>query len=73
MGTEGFPADEGIVRHDEPEALAHAVLELAGRRCVAAALGGRAGSDRPAYGPDRADRELGEVLEYLLAAHGAAA
>ena len=31
MGTEGFPADEGIVRHDEPRALAHAVRGAAGR------------------------------------------
>jgi glycosyltransferase involved in cell wall biosynthesis len=73
MGTEGFPAGEGIVRRDDPLQLAHAVIELdddaqwrrrslAGRELIAAE-----------YGPDRADRELGEVLDYVLAARGAAA
>lgn len=73
MGTEGFPASDGIVRHDDPLALARAVIELhddaiwrrrsaAGRELIGAA-----------YGPARADSELTEVLEYVLAARGAAA
>lgn len=68
MGTEGFPADDGIVRDDDLDVLADAVVALgdddAWRRCSAA---GRA-LIASAYGPDRADRELGEVLDYLLAA-----
>ena len=39
MGTEGFPADEGIVRADDPSDLARAVLGPRRRRRVAPALG----------------------------------
>ncbi len=66
LGTEGFPADEAILRTDDAASLADAVLALgddalwthrsrSGRALIAAE-----------YGPARADRELGEVLDYLL-------
>lgn len=73
MGTEGFPDDPGIVRHDDPADLARAVVELADD--VAWARRSAAGQALIAaeYGPERAVRELGEVLEYVLAARGAAA
>jgi glycosyltransferase involved in cell wall biosynthesis len=73
MGTEGFPDSDAIVALDDPDGLARAVVELdddalwrrrsaAGRQLIAAA-----------YGPDRAERELAEVLEYVLASRGVAA
>jgi O-antigen biosynthesis protein len=73
MGTEGFPANRGIVQTDDPDAFARAVLELdaddAWSRCSAA---GRE-LVRAEYGLDRCQRELGEVLDYVLAARERAA
>jgi glycosyltransferase involved in cell wall biosynthesis len=72
-GTEGFPDNAGIIQLDEPDALARAILALDdddewGRRSAA-------GQEliSTCYGPDRCDRELGEVIEYILARRDAAA
>lgn len=66
-GTEGFPADRSIACDDDPAALAAAVCALGDDARWSEAS--RAGQEliAAAYGPDRADRELGEVLEYLAA------
>jgi glycosyltransferase involved in cell wall biosynthesis len=73
VGTEGFPANEAIFQLDDPDAFANAVVALdddavwrrssvAGRDLIAAK-----------YGAGRCDRELSDVLGYVLAAPAVAA
>ena len=73
MGTEGFPACDGILRHDDPRELARAVIGLGDDAVWSRRSAAGQALIAETFGPERADRELGEVLEHLLAARGAAA
>jgi glycosyltransferase involved in cell wall biosynthesis len=67
VAAEGFPApDSSMLVADDPEGLAAAMARLAGDDVLWQLLsdGGRA-QIAGAFGPERCDRELADVLEYL--------
>jgi O-antigen biosynthesis protein len=65
MGTEGFPVNEGIVRTDDPDEFAAAVLELGDNDAWRARSAAGRDLIGASFGPGRCERELDEVLEYL--------